>query len=114
MKIENNQSVSLVQKELLARLKQERINQQITQQELASKTGLSRLAISKMERGEGLRLASFLLYLKGLNALGLLENLFPGPGSKPSDLFQLHHPRKRVSHPKKKTNSATWKWGDES
>jgi transcriptional regulator with XRE-family HTH domain len=113
MKIENSQSVILVQQELLSRLKQERINQGITQEEMASKTGLSRLAISKMERGEGLRLTSFLLYLKALNALGLLENLFPDPGSKPSDLLLLGKPRERASHRVKETTK-NWKWGDES
>ena len=59
MKIENNQSVSLVQKELLARLKQERINQEITQQELASRQACPAWQSLKWNGAKGFALPLF-------------------------------------------------------
>ena len=113
MIISNDKTIVEVQEELLQRLKKERINQGISQEEMALRSGMSRSLIIKLEKGDGVRLVSFLKYLQVLHKLDALNNLIPEPSVKPSDLFGLGKSRQRVASTKKKRVNPNWKWGDE-
>jgi transcriptional regulator with XRE-family HTH domain len=113
MIISNDKTIVEVQEELLQRLKKERINQGISQEEMAFRSGMSRSSVIKLEKGESVRLVSFLKYLQVLNKLDALNNLIPEPSVKPSDLFGLGKGRQRVARSKKKRVNQNWKWGDE-
>jgi transcriptional regulator with XRE-family HTH domain len=113
MRIDNDQTIIAVQGELLKRLKRERIDQGVSQDEMAAKTGLSRAAVHQIENGKGARLSSFLLYLKALQKLDALNSLFPEQGPKPSDMLQLGKERQRISRKKNKPETK-WKWKDET
>lgn len=112
MKLNNTQNVITIRQELLSRLREERINQGLSQKDIAQKTGLSIMAISKMENGENIRFSSFLLYLKALGKIDALDELIPEPGPKPTDLIKTGKPRQRF-YRKRTAAPSDWKWGDE-
>ena len=112
MNIDNEQNVILIQAELLRRLRKERIEQGLSQEDVSVRTGLSRLAINKLENGKGARLLSFLLYLKALGKIEDLDKLFPEPIPRPSDVLSLGKERQRIAR-KKKRPETNWKWGEE-
>lgn len=112
MKINNNQNIIAIREELLKRLREERINQGLSQKDVAQKSGLSLMVISKMENGENVRFSSFLLYLKVLGKIDALDALIPEVSPKPTDLVKMGKPRQRFYH-KRTPSSSSWKWGDE-
>jgi transcriptional regulator with XRE-family HTH domain len=112
MRINDTQNIIAVGKELASRLKDERINQGFSQGDIIKKTGLSASVISKLENGFNVRLFSFLLYLKAINKVEVLNDLIPEPAIKPSDVLKLGKKRQRVSH-KTVNRDPAWKWGDE-
>lgn len=92
--------------EIGQRIKRTRIKRNITQLELANKTGLSRVAISKIERGYGANLSSLIEILRMLDILHNLEYLFPKDELSPLELIKIQgKKRKRASSKKIKKNN---------
>lgn len=112
MEINGTQNIIAIRKELSDRLKDERIILGFSQDDIIKRTGLSISAISKLENGFNVRLSSFLLYLKAINKIELLNELIPEPAPKPSDVLAFGKKRQRVSH-KTINKDPSWKWGDE-
>ncbi|WP_179952028.1 helix-turn-helix transcriptional regulator [Marinicella rhabdoformis] len=83
---------------LASRLKDLRLKQNITQQELADMSGLSVKAIKGAEKGE-CHLKTFVAILIPLGADDLLENLFPEP--LPSPVQMTKHGSKKMRARKK-------------
>jgi len=89
--------------EIGSRIKQHRIKINLTQLELANKTGLSRVAISKIERGNGANVSSLIQILRMLDLLQNMEYLFPADEISPIELIKLKgKERKRASSKKNK------------
>ncbi len=85
------------------RIKQHRIKKNLTQLELATKAGLSRVAISKIERGNGVNLSSLIEILRNLDLLQNIAYVFPEEEISPIELVKLKGKmRKRVSSKKSK------------
>jgi len=68
------------------RVKQERLNQNITQKKLCSLAGLSLIVIQRLEGGRGCSLLNFLKILRSLGKLDQIDLLLPEPGISPIDL----------------------------
>lgn len=75
--------------ELGGRVQRERLNQNLRQQDLATRSGLSVRAIRRLEAGEGCTLENFLRVLRALGKLGHLENFLPEPGISPLQLAKM-------------------------
>ena len=100
-------------RELGASLKEYRTSREITQKDLAERSGVSLRSISRFEQGEDIK---FELLVKLLRALELQENLgllIPDVSRAPS--FYLQKPRQRVRKKEmaKKAKRA-FRWGDET
>jgi len=94
-------TTNALEAEIGNRLKQVRLRKNITQTALAQKTGLSRVSISKIERGNGATLSSLLAILRSLELLPQLETLFPPPELSPLELVKIQSKqRKRASNSK--------------
>lgn len=92
--------------ELGSRLRRQRLNQDITQVELAEKAGVGRTLIKKMERGEDFMVDGLVRVMRSLNLLDQLDNFLPDPGVSPIQLARLHgRERQRASGEKKSANS---------
>ena len=85
------------------RIKQLRLNKNISQEALSERTGLHRVTLSKIERGQKMSLLTIIQVLRGLDELQRLDNMIPEERLSPLQLAKLQsRQRKRAS---KKTES---------
>jgi len=71
------------------RLKQERLNQNLTQETLARNSGVSVIVIKRVEDGRGCSVGNFIRLLRSLNKLDNLDLFLPEPGISPIELARL-------------------------
>ena len=108
---ENNNSAVLM--ELGARIKRNRIDMQLSQQDFAAKTGISTRTLSAAENGEDIRLSSLIRILRTLGCLENIDLLLPELAFDPEAYRTLGRERKRISKSNKNRNKIKWKWEDE-
>ena len=113
MKINSENNNSAVLSELGVRIKRNRIDMQLSQQDFAAKAGISTRTLSAAENGEDIRLSSLLRILRTLNCLENLELLLPELAFDPESYRTLGRERKRISKSNKNRNKIKWKWEDE-
>ena len=113
MKISSENNNPAVLRELGARIKRNRIDMQLSQQDFAAKTGISTRTLSAAENGEDIRLSSLLRILRTLNCLENLDLLLPELAFDPESYRTLGRERKRVSRTSEGKDTSEWKWGDE-
>lgn len=100
------------QKLIGERLKQYRINAEMTQQDLEKMSGVSVRSISRLEQGASVQLESLIKILTALNLEANLDLLIPDQRKRPSYyLKDSEKPKQRVR--KKENNGDHFKWGDE-
>lgn len=75
--------------ELGQRLKQTRLNLNLTQEEVGRRIGKDRFEISKIENGKAISLVSFLRVLRALEKLDSLDQAIPYPPVSPRELALL-------------------------
>ena len=93
------------------RLAQIRLGLNMTQAELASRSGVSKRSIERLEAGfGGLRLDVFFLVCGVLGLTQGFETLLPEPRLSPQDILAAHTTPKRARSRKAKDKS---KWGIE-
>ena len=85
------------------RLKQQRLQYNITQNELSVKTGISRVSISKIERGLGVNLSSIIAIMRALHILDNIENLVPVQEISPIEMIKLKNKNKKKRASSKKS-----------
>jgi transcriptional regulator with XRE-family HTH domain len=105
--------------ELGARLERTRLERNLSQQELASSSGVARNVVQRLESGAAVTTTNFVRVLRGLGLTAGLDQLVPEPLPSPVQLLQLHgRTRRRASGRKRKrtdsaSEAAAWRWGDE-
>jgi len=67
----------------------------ITQEDLAKRSGLSRSTLTRIETGRGASLEHFVAVLRQLRALDALDAILPEPELRPSDIAVGNAPRPR-------------------
>lgn len=109
----DNKSPAAIAEELGNRLKQARLNADITQAELASRTGLNRRTILNAEKGK-VQLTNLVSILVSLNMAEQLNMFLPAQEISPLQLAKLKgRERQRASKSKKKKtqiNEDTFSW----
>ncbi len=92
-----NLSASAIAEELGERLKQARLNQNLTQAEVAESVGVSRKQVINAEKGKA-QLEEFVAILRALNLTGHLELFLPKRQISPLQLARLQgRQRQRAS-----------------
>lgn len=105
------------QQDLGARLQAHRLNQNLSQAELAAATGLARKTITNLETGHGGTLLTLIAVLRGLRLLDRLDAFLPEPGPSPIQLAKLAgKQRRRATGHRKPTDAVEeapkpWTWG---
>jgi len=84
-----------IEKIIGERIKKLRLEYNITQNNLAKKTGISRVSISKIENGMGVNLSSLLEIMRGLRVLENIEHLIPEPEISPIEIIKLKNKTKK-------------------
>jgi transcriptional regulator with XRE-family HTH domain len=80
------------------RIKQIRLNKNISQKELSGRSGVHRTTISKIETGQKTSLLTLIQVLRGLGELQRLENIIPEEVVSPIQMAKLQgKKRKRAS-----------------
>lgn len=105
-------------KELGDRLKQERLNQNLSQDELAEAAGLGRRTITNIENGHGGTLTTFVGMLRALDKLNHLDLFLPPNTISPIALADNNGLYRQRATGKRKTldvkeDAGEWTWGDE-
>lgn len=81
------------------RIKETRIRQRITQEELATASGVSPLTVANIEKGKSVSLLLFISVLRSLGLLENLEQLVPETRVSPIELKKLQGKKRyRVRH----------------
>jgi len=83
---------SLSEQEILAelgrRLRRTRLSQNVTQQGLAERAGVSQRTVSAAEGGEDIRLSTLVRLLRALHRLEGIDALLPAPQVSPLELAE--------------------------
>lgn len=99
------------------RLKHYRLEQNITQEELATRAGIARRTITSVENGQSCTLNTLIRILQVLNQMDLIEPLLAKPPLNPHEIHRLNTmqeaPRKYASKPRKEIPPKPFVWGDE-
>lgn len=113
MKINSENNNPAVLSELGARIKRNRIDMRLSQQDFATKAGISTRTLSAAENGEDIRLSSLLRILRTLGCLENIDLLIPELAFDPESYRTLGRERRRVSRTIESKDTSEWKWGDE-
>jgi len=83
------------------RAKLERLNQNLTQVELARRAGIDRIVLTRLENGKGCTLRSLIRILRSLGKIDHLDMFLPEPGVSPIQLAQLAGRQRREASGKR-------------
>lgn len=99
-----------------AKLKEARIERNLSQKDLAAACGLSAFSISQMENGHNTSLLSLIMVLRALNRLEILEELLRERPMSPvamSEYLKKHPERKRAYNSKRVEEMTGFEWDKE-
>jgi transcriptional regulator with XRE-family HTH domain len=102
--------------ELGQRLAHHRLNQNLTQQELAREAGVGVNTVYRIEQGRSTQLSNLLRIMRVLGLARNFDQLVPAFPLSPIEQLKLNkEQRKRAFARKEKARRpGGWKWGDES
>ncbi len=83
----NSLSNTNVVREIGIRLKRERLNKKMTQQQLAVKAGISLFTVAQIEKGNSVSISMLIAVMRVLRLLDNLELLLPGTSISPVALL---------------------------
>ena len=98
-------------KEVGQKLKAFRLQKNITQEEMAQKTGLNRMTIGEVEKGRSSSLLTFIQILRALDKLDLLNTITTVSTVSPIQLAKLQRKsrqRASVSHVSQSKKQSAW------
>ena len=101
------------------RLKEQRLQRNLNQTELAERAGLARRTITSIENGKGCTLGTLIRIVRALDLEHLLHDLIaplpPSPLAIREAQRRAEPTRKHASKPRQPPSSpGTWTWGDET
>jgi transcriptional regulator with XRE-family HTH domain len=116
MTIQSVMSNQITLAELGQRLAHHRLNQNLTQQDLAREAGIGVNTVHRVEQGHSIQLSNLIRLMQVLELADNFNQLVPSLPLSPIQQAKLKKERRqRASAPKKTPQSASaWKWGDES
>lgn len=98
--------------ELGQKIKTYRIMNEMSQQDLEDKSGVSKRSISRLEQGESVQLDNLFKIIIALGLAGNIEMLVPDQTKRPS--YYLEKAENQPKRVRKKTEKTNFKWGDEA
>lgn len=116
MRIDTTTTDQAILKEIGERVAMVRLNQNLTQANLAEQSGVSKRTVERLEAGESVQVTSLIRLLRSLGLQQRLEALFPEPVASPIAQLKLQGKNRRRASTKRSPDSTNkvWKWGNES
>lgn len=112
MKIEKNQSEKSILKEIGQRIKQHRISLNITQADLADKSGISSSTEVRIENGEDSKFSNYIKILSALNMQDNLDVLIPEVQPDFKSIFE-EKPKRQRATPNNGKKNTQWVWEED-
>lgn len=110
--MKKHKDVQTILTELGEAVKLYRVSLNLSQADVAEKSGVSKRSISRMEQGGGIQLDNFIKVLSALNLENNLSVLVPDIKNRPS--YHLEKERKEKRRARKPgERKAAFRWGDE-
>ena len=100
-------------KDISDKLKLYRVAMNLTQQDLADKSGVSLRSISRLEQGSSVQLDNFIKIMAALDLDKNLDMLIPDQRKRPSYYLEENKKVRQRVRRSLKTPERTFKWGDE-
>jgi len=86
-------------REVGTRVQDLRLNQNLSQEQVAAAAGVGRSTVVRLEAGQSVTLLNFVQVLRALGALEELEGFLPEAGASPLQLLALKGKRRRRASP---------------
>ncbi len=104
--------------EMGKRLRNERLRQNITQNDLVELSGISRRTLVGAENGKAANLSTLIAIMRGLGLLDQLDMLLPDLGVSPMQAVRFKGNGRQRASKKRDLNvaeeSSSWQWGEGS
>ena len=98
---------------LFERIEEIRLSRNISQAALAKEAGVSRSTITRLAKGQGISVDSFVRVMQALGLADHLAALLPNPNVRPVERIRLDGAERRRASAKRK-DAGDWTWGDEA
>lgn len=89
--------------EICNSIKEMRLNQNLSQDELARRSGLNRVTISRMESGRSISILTLIQALRALDRLDILNIFIEEPEISPLKLYEIQKKYRRKASPKRES-----------
>ena len=98
---------------LFERIEEIRLSRNVSQAALAKEAGVSRSTMTRLAKGHGISVDSFVRILLALGLADHLAALLPNPSVRPVERVRLDGAERRRASPENKA-AGDWKWKDEA
>jgi len=98
--------------EVGSRIRQKRLNKNMTHNELVDQTGLSRTTISKIEKGDSGSFLNIIIILRALDSIDQLDLFLPAALVDPATMAKLEGRKRQRASKKKADTDTAWEWGE--
>lgn len=105
--------INELEAEIGRRLEAIRLQENISQAELAAEAGVSRRTITRLENGGGISVETLIRLMRALGVAHRLEALLPEPGIRPIDRVRLKGRQRQRARRPAVTESGDWTWGND-
>jgi transcriptional regulator with XRE-family HTH domain len=112
MKITNQITDDAVLIEIGKRITAIRINQQLTQADLARRAGVSKRTVERIESGKTAQLDTIIRIFRTLDLLPGFDQFLHEIGTSPINLLQSKGKKRQRASSKKSSPKTDWKWED--
>lgn len=110
-------SETAILEELGARLGRRRLDLGWAQAELASRAGVSKRTVERIEAGASTQLGNWIRVLRAMGLIEALEELLPEVGPRPMEMLKRRKQERRRVSPNRSEDTGQeqqpWTWGDE-
>lgn len=120
MHLTSELSETAILEELGARLCRRRLDLGWAQAELASRAGVSKRTIERIEAGASTQLGNWIRVLRAMGQIEALEELLPEVGPRPMEMLKRRKQERRRVSPHRGEDAGQeqpqepWTWGDEN
>lgn len=102
-----------IEAEIGRRLEALRLQENISQADLAAEAGVSRRTVTRLENGGGISLETLIRIMRALGIANHLDALLPEPGIRPIDRVRLKGRQRQRARTKSAGTAGDWTWGDD-
>lgn len=98
---------------LCKQIEQIRLSRNITQKQLSKEAGVSLRTVSRLEKGQGVSMDTFIRIMIALGIQHNFESLLPDPSIRPVERIKRNSKERKRARPTKLNNkNQNWSWGD--